>query len=101
MARRPARPAPAREPSEDEPEATSRDYVMARLAAARSAFQEGLTALDEALALFLTPELDDTGEKREEMVDTALEWSGVASRALESAVEDYEHADPTETEPWE
>jgi hypothetical protein len=100
MARRAPRQAPAQEP-EDEPEATARDYVMARLAAARAALQEGLTAVDEALSLFLTPDLDATGSKRDEMVETALEWSGVAARALECASEDYDHADPSETEPWE
>lgn len=64
---------------------TPRDYVMARLAAARAASQSAINAIDEALNLFVNPDEDDDGGERTEMIDEALEAAGAAARALEAA----------------
>lgn len=104
MAARTRRTRPEVEPEPGDPSESateSRDYVMARLAAARAALQEGLNSVDEALSLFLTPDHDKNGSKREESIDCALEWSGAASRAIEAALTEYDSIDPTETEPWD
>lgn len=78
-----------------------RDYVMARLAAARSCAQEAIEAIDEAVALFVSPDEDKKGKERDELIDSALEATGRASRALEFAVDAYGDVDPSEPEPWE
>lgn len=82
-------------------EITERDYVMARLAAARSAAQSTVEAIDEALAMFVDPEEDSRGKERTELVDAAIEAAGCASRALEDAAEILPDVDFEEGEPWE
>lgn len=77
-----------------------RDYVMARLAAARSAAADTLANIDEALGYFVDAE-DDDGAERAELVASALENVGFATRALESAEEVMPQIDPEESEPWE
>lgn len=81
--------------------ATQRDFVMARLAAGRSATADALTALDEAIALFANPGEDRGIKKRKENVDLALEALGIASRAVECAEEALPGVDADEGEPWE
>lgn len=102
------RKAPAPEPDdddddddEDEIEVTDRDFVMARLAAGRTAAHDAARAIDEALGLFLSPEDDKKGKERKECIATALEAIGVAARALESAEENADEYDPEEGEPWD
>ena len=82
-------------------EVTARDYFMARLAAGRSAAQDALTALDEAIAMCVHPSDDASGKKRKELVDAALEALGMASRSIEDAEDVREEVDPEEGEPWE
>lgn len=86
---------------DDELEITERDYVMARLAAARAASQQAVTAIDESLHFFVIPEDDKSGKKRREMIDEALEAMGVATRSLEAAEEILPEVDMTEGEPWD
>lgn len=71
----------------DEADALSRDYVMARLAAARAGAQSVLDAVDETLVLFVNPDEDERGKQRKELLEAALEASGEVSRALEAAQE--------------
>ncbi len=86
---------------EVELEATPRDFVMARLAAGRAAAQASIEAIDEALNLFVDPDQDKKGKERKELVESALESMGCASRALESAEETIDQADMAEYEPWD
>jgi hypothetical protein len=86
---------------DDEIEVTDRDFVMARLAAGRTAAQDALHAIDEALGLFLSPDDDKKGKERKECITTALEALGVAARALECAEENADEYDPEEGEPWD
>lgn len=101
------RKAPAPEPDDDEDEdddeiaVTDRDFVMARLAAGRTAAQDAVHAIDEALGLFLAPDDDKKGKERKELIATALEAVGVAARALECAEENVDEYDPEEGEPWD
>jgi len=85
----------------DELDVTSRDYVMARLLAARASFQASIDAIDECAALFVNPDDDKKGDERKELIDSALEAAGAGSRALESAEETFDQIDPTEGEPWD
>lgn len=80
---------------------TERDYVMARLAAARVAAQDAVGAIDEAMGMFVHTDEDTKGTKRGELVQVVLEALGDASRAMESAEEAMEDIDPEEREPWE
>lgn len=73
------------EDDETDEDSVARDFAMARLAAARASAQSTLDAIDEALILFVTPDEDERGKQRRELVDAALEASGEASRALEEA----------------
>lgn len=93
----------AEAPADDEDDAglVARDFVMARLAAARATATNAITALDEALALFVDPQEDASGRKRKEAIGDALEEIGAATRALESAEESFEDADVEAGEPWE
>lgn len=75
------------EEDDDEADACSRDFVMARLAAARASAQAVLDAIDETLVLFVTPDEDERGKQRKEFLEAALEASGEVSRALEAAQE--------------
>lgn len=77
----------------DEDDAIERDFVMARLAAARTSFQAAIDAIDEALALFVNPDDDDDGGEREELVDTAVEAAGAGTIALQSAETAWGEAD--------
>lgn len=82
-------------------EITPRDFVMARLAAARASAQAAIDAIDECIAIFVNPDDDKAGKERAELVDAALESVGAASRALESAESTFDQADMKECEPWE
>ena len=105
MARGRAKRAPEPEVDEDEDgpqnDPTDRDFVMARLAAARAALQLALDGVDEALAMFLDPDEDRAGKERADLISGALECAGTGSRALECADEAMADIDPTEGEPWE
>lgn len=94
MAKTRRRPAPKLE-------ITERDYVMARLAAARSTLADALAAVDESIELFTNPDEDKSGKKRTDALDAALEAAGAASRALEAADEVMPEVDFKEREPWD
>jgi len=81
--------------------ATARDYVMARMAAARSCAQIALESIDEGIALFVVPGEDKSGKKRLEAVEIALEQLGCATRAMECAEESLPDVDNDEEEPWD
>lgn len=82
-------------------EVTPRDFVMARLAAARLSLQGAIEAIDDTLALYVDPEDDQDGSDRKETLSAALECAGAGSRALESAEQHQENVDLLEIEPWE
>lgn len=70
-----------------------RDYVMARLLAARASTQAAIEAIDAAAILFVDPEEDKSGKEREEFLDAADAALGEASRAVQQgakALEDLE-----------
>ncbi len=103
-----ARSKRAPEPPDDDGEgndtdqaATARDYVMARMAAARSCAQNAIDSIDEGVALFVAPGEDASGKKRTEAVEIALEQLGCATRAMESAEEAMPDVDTDEEEPWD
>lgn len=81
--------------------ATARDYVMARMAAARSCAQIAIESIDEGIALFVAPGEDASGKKRVEAVEIALEQLGCATRAMECAEESLPDVDNNEEEPWD
>ncbi len=85
----------------DEYEPTPRDFVMARMAAARAAAQSAITAIDDALNLFVNPDQDRKGKERTEMVGEALEALGCACRALEMGEAALDQVDMEEPEPWD
>lgn len=100
----PSRRRPAREPVIQQPtndDATVRDYVMARVAAAQTLAKDAADALHDLMGLFLSPDEDRTGAKRAELLQEALESFGGATRALEDAEQSISDIDPDEAEPWE
>lgn len=82
-------------------EVTPRDFVMARLVAARAQAQSAIDAIDDAVTAFVEPESDEDGKERAELVEAALESLGAATRALESAEEALPAVDNAECEPWD
>lgn len=92
---------PRRKPEEVVEDVDARDYVMARLAAGRSAAQSAIQAIDDALAFFVNPDEDKTGKERRDLLEAALEDAGVLCRALEAAEEEIPEVDFKACEPWE
>jgi hypothetical protein len=64
---------------------TFRDFVMARLAAARVSAQAAIEQIDAALGHFVDPDEDKGGTERGELLEGALEAIGEASRGIEAA----------------
>jgi hypothetical protein len=98
MAKRRSRDERDEELSADEASA-SRDYTMARLAAARAYLAGAANDLDEVLDHFVTPDQDPKGKKRAEIIgriDCGLE---LAARAVQAASQSWEDCDPEEGEP--
>lgn len=91
------------EPQRDDKgtEISERDFVMARLAAARVLAQSALEAIDEATLLCVHPEDDAKGRKRSDALGGALELVGAATRALEAAEQVLPDIDNEEGEPWD
>jgi len=79
----------------------ARDFVMARLGAALAAMDVARESVNAALLTFIDPEDDPRGKDRQELVDTALEAAGTATRCLESAAENFRDADMKAGEPWD
>jgi predicted ATP-grasp superfamily ATP-dependent carboligase len=90
-----------REANDTDELATARDYVMARMAAARVCAQNAVDEIDSGLALFVMPEEDASGKKRTECMELALEQLGCATRALECAETSLTDVDNDEEEPWD
>lgn len=101
MGRAKRRPVEIEEEDELDEETIARDAVMARLAGARASLQASIESVDECLTLFVNPADDKSGKERKELLESALEAVGCASRGLESAVEGLPDIDPTEGEPWD
>lgn len=78
----------------------ARDFVLARLAVTLVSLQAAKDAVEEAVAHCVLPEEDEDGKEREELLDTASEAIGEATRALEEAQEglDDKDFDPKEAE---
>ncbi len=74
---------------------TERDYVMARLAAARSSAAAALTLIDQAMEHFVDPEGtdDEDGNERNTCFEGAAEALGAASRSVEDAQKIWETDD--------
>ena len=64
---------------------TFRDFVMARLAAARVSAQAAIEQIDAALGHFVDPDEDKDGAERGELLEGALEAIGEATRGIEAA----------------
>jgi hypothetical protein len=80
---------------------TPRDYVMARLAAARMSAQHAIDAIDDIVGLCVDPGEDPKLTERKELLEAALDHAGATARALECAEEAIEQIDPVECEPWD
>jgi hypothetical protein len=65
--------------------AEERDFIMARLAAARGHLAVAADALDGCLGLFLFPVDDKDGAERNEALDIISESAGEVSRSVEAA----------------
>lgn len=76
-----------------------RDFVLARLAAARGFVGMIQSDLDDCLQLFLGPEEDKDGKQREEAIAIMVDSAGLLSRSLEAAQEMLSETDPKEEEP--
>lgn len=91
------------EPEDDEDEVSdetlARDFILARLAICRGELAAAMNELDEALALFNSPDLDPNGKKRKEALDTVDASIAEAARAVQFAQSSLGDYDPKETEP--
>jgi hypothetical protein len=100
----PRRRLPTPVPEIEDGDHNVRDFVMARLMAARASAQAVIEAIDVAASAFVNPESDAKGRERREVIEDALEAAGTVSRALESAeaeLEVFDADDWKEREPWE
>lgn len=66
---------------------TSRDYVMARVAAARASAQAAVELCDAVIDHCVDPTKDKNAKQRLECLEGATEALGAASRSLEEATE--------------
>jgi hypothetical protein len=62
-----------------------REFVMARLAAARGHVSSAAEAVDGCITMFLYPMEDKNGSERAEALDVASSAAGELSRAIELA----------------
>ena len=82
-------------------EVTSRDFVLARIAAARALMRLAGESLDVLENIFLEPDDDPKGEERAELLEDALNQIGSATRSLECAEQALPAVDMEEIEPWD
>lgn len=80
-------------------ETLARDFILARLAICRGELAAAASELDEALALFNSPDLDSSGKKRKDALDTVDASIAEAARAVQLAMPALSDYDPKETEP--
>lgn len=76
----------------------ARDFVMARLGAARAHVSNAADDIDAALQLFVSPGDDPDGKGRADMLETADDALGEAARAIQAGQEVYPGINPTEAE---
>ena len=62
-----------------------RDFIMARLAAARAHASNAAESIDSCISLFLFPDEDKDGSARTEALDIISEAAGEISRSVEMA----------------
>jgi len=86
---------------EEEQALATRDYVMARAAAAIAALDGAKQNVLDAVTLFITPSDDRKGRERKECLDSAIESASIATRALEDAMDKFDDANLEAVEPWE
>lgn len=82
-----------------EEQSAARDFVMARLAAARGQVTLAAGAIDDALQLFVDPDDDRTGKDRAAAIETADAALADAARAVQLAGAELGNIDPQEAEP--
>jgi hypothetical protein len=82
-----------------EEKTAARDFVMARLGAARACVGAASTEIDNALGCFVSPEDDKKGEERGGAMESAVDLLGEAVRAVEAAQDMLEDVDFSEGEP--
>lgn len=78
---------------------TRRDFVMARLAAARNCAMAIVEGIDEITSLMVGAE-DDLDDRIEALAE-ALDAAGSCARALEAAERVLPEIDPEQPEPWD
>ncbi len=79
--------------------AEERDFVMARLAAARAHTARITAGIDTCIDYFLYPEEDEDGEGRKEVLDELLDDIGGLTRSIDAAQSLIGEIDPKEEEP--
>ena len=70
--------------------AEARDFIMARLGAARAYSALIAEQIDECLSLFIEPDEDRDGKERIDLLESISEVSGLLSRAVETAQTGFE-----------
>lgn len=88
-------------PGDDEDEGDPRDYVMARLLAARVQAQAAIDAIDDAAAHFVDPDEDKSGKTRTQLLDDADECLGGSARSLQDAMQVMKDMDREDLEAGE
>lgn len=82
--------------------AETRDFIMARLAAARVQCVSAADAIDACIDAFVDPGEDKDGAARKEFLEIASDMSGEVSRSIELAqvgLDDLKGDELTEEEP--
>lgn len=77
----------------------TRDFVMARLFAARGALREATDACDEVATLFLNPTADASGKDRKKLLEALDAACGAAAGSAQLAMAEFAGIDPEEEEP--
>jgi hypothetical protein len=77
----------------------ARNFVMARLGAARAMLSIATDAIDEVLVVFVAPDDDPKAKQRADGLEAADDAIGEAARAVQAAQTLMEEIDPKEGEP--
>lgn len=83
----------------DEERSAARDFVMARLAAARGQVARAADEIDIAMQLFVDVDDDTSGKDRATAIENADSCVADAARALQLAGGEMANIDPREPEP--
>lgn len=83
----------------EEERTAARDFVMARLAAARAHIGGASDALDELLQLMVDPDEDRKGKRRAELLEAVDAVLGEAATSMQIAQAGWSDCDPAEGEP--